>query len=103
MVAAAGLYLDDSRPHLRVRRSLHQDGTSDEPKTNAATRRVALPEPMVRAALRSALARRADPDHAVMAPQLWLDYRGRPLSPSAVGKAFTVLVRSAGGVELNVR
>ena len=49
---------------------------------------------------------RADSGRVVAAPQLWLDYRGRPWSPNAVGKAFTVLVRrfvrSAVGVELNV-
>jgi hypothetical protein len=49
--------------------------------------------------------RRADPGRAVAAPQLWLDYRGRPWSPNAVGKAFTVLVRrfvrSAVGVEVS--
>lgn len=59
----------------------------------------------VETALRAALARRADSGRAVAAPQLWLDYRGRPLSPNAVGKAFTVLVRrfvrSAVGVEVS--
>ncbi|HEY5117182.1 MAG TPA: hypothetical protein VIJ00_16795 [Nakamurella sp.] len=63
-----------------------------------------LPTAASVAVLRAALARRAEPDRPARAPQLWLDYRGRPLSPNAVGKAFTVLVKrfiaSPVGVEL---
>ena len=39
----ADLHLDVATPYLRVRRTLLQDGTTDEPKTNAAKRRVPLP------------------------------------------------------------
>ena len=97
------LYLDAAVPYLRVRRHLHQDGSTDEPKTNAAKRRVTLPTAATAAVLREALARRADPARPAHAPQLWLDHRGRPLSPGAVGKAFVRLVgafvRSPAGVE----
>jgi len=97
------LHLDAAVPYLRVRRHLHQDGSTDEPKTNAAKRRVTLPTAATAAVLREALARRADPARPAHAPQLWLDHRGRPLSPGAVGKAFVRLVgafvRSPAGVE----
>ena len=53
----------------------------------------------------AALARRADSGRAVAGPAAVAGLPGRPLSPNAVGKTFTVLVRrfvrSAVGVEVS--
>ena len=87
------LGLSGRNPHLWVRRSLHQDGTTDAPKTDNARRRMPLAEaPAAVAVLAEQLDRRAQGPQ--LAPQLWLTPAGRPLSPTAVSKAFDVLVRA---------